>query len=280
MENFFYEGTNRAQYDAPYVDTGLTDIQYGAHFHEEIEIVYMIDGVVHLVVEGKCMVLQQGDLALVRPFQIHSLATPTRSKMYLFKILSPFFDFSAVERANAMLTPGDPEYAAIYESVQMLIREHALPDDVPLKRLALRSATDQLLVQLARLPGVHPIQRERERTVAHDRDIELLKVLNDYLADHYQEPISLEAAAGVCHMSLYYFAHFFKRTTGTTFLQYLNGYRLEKARVRLIQTEFSVTAIAMQCGFPSIRTFNRCFRKQYAMSPTAAREKWKKERQG
>lgn len=228
MANIFYEGTNRAQYDAPYVDTGLTNIQYGAHFHEKIEIIFMLEGTVHLTVEGKCMVLQQGELALVRPFQIHSLSTPTQSRMYLFKILSPFFDFSAVERADAMLTPGEPEYASIYESVQMLIREHALPEDAPLKRLALRSATDQLLVRLARLPGVYPVQRER--TVAHDRDIELLKVLNDYLADHYQEAISLEAAAGVCHMSLYYFAHFFKRTTGTTFLPYLNGYRLEKAR--------------------------------------------------
>lgn len=152
MANIFYEGTNRAQYDAPYVDTGLTNIQYGAHFHEKIEIIFMLEGTVHLTVEGKCMVLQQGELALVRPFQIHSLSTPTQSRMYLFKILSPFFDFSAVERADAMLTPGEPEYASIYESVQMLIREHALPEDAPLKRLALRSATDQLLVRLATAP--------------------------------------------------------------------------------------------------------------------------------
>lgn len=68
MANIFYEGTNRAQYDAPYVDTGLTNIQYGAHFHEKIEIIFMLEGTVHLTVEGKCMVLQQGGAGIGAAF--------------------------------------------------------------------------------------------------------------------------------------------------------------------------------------------------------------------
>lgn len=273
MENSFYEEIHRAKNDAPYVDTDMTDIQYCAHYHEEIEIIVMRDGMVHLTIDGRCLELRQGDIALVRPFQIHSLETPGHSHLYIFKILSPHFDFSAVERDEAVLFPQDAEYPAIAQSIQLLIDEQRVCDSDPLKRLALRCATDQLLVRVARLPGVHPVTQDSMQ--AHDRDIELLKTINEYLTDHYQESISLKDAAGVCHMSMYYFAHSFKKATGTTFLNYLNGYRLEQAMHRITDTDESFMHIAMQCGFPSIRTFNRCFQQHYKLTPTEARGKWK-----
>ena len=155
------------------------------------------------------------------------------------------------------------------------MKEHRLREDDPLRRLALRCATDQLLIRMARLPGVHPVTKDS--MLAHDKDIELLKTLNDYLEDHYRENISLEDAALVCHMSMYYFAHSFKKATGTTFLNYLNGYRLEQAKHRITNTGDSFTNIAMHCGFPSIRTFNRCFQKHYKLTPTEARIKWQSE---
>lgn len=275
MDHSFYEEIHRAKNDAPYVDTEMTDIQYCAHYHEEIEIVVMLDGLIHMTVDGKCLELKGGDIALVRPFQIHSLETPERSRLYIFKILSPHFDFSTIERDEAVVSPKNAEYLTISECIHLLVEEHRLRDDDPLKRLALRGATDQLLIRMARLPGVRPITRDS--MLAHDRDIELLKTLNDYLLDHYQDNISLEDAAGVCHMSMYYFAHSFKRATGTTFLNYLNGYRLEQAKHRITDTDESFTNIAMQCGFPSIRTFNRCFQKHYKLTPTEARVKWKSE---
>lgn len=276
MEHSFYEEIHRAKRDAPYIDTEMTDIQYCAHCHEELELVVLLEGEVRLTVDGQCAELRAGDIAPVYPFRIHSLETPAHSRLYILKILSPLFDFSAVACEQTVLSPDSPGYADIAEGVRRLIREDSLPEELPLKRLALRTATDGLLVSLARLPGVHPVTRDR--MLAHDREIELLKTLNEYLAEHYGEAISLEDAAAVCHMSLYYFAHSFKRATGTTFLNYLNGYRLEQVKHRVAETDDSFTAIAMQCGFPSIRTFNRCFQKLYRLTPTEARERWRREK--
>ncbi len=275
MEHSFYEEIHRAKRDAPYIDTEMTDIQYCAHYHEELEIVVLLDGVVRLTVDGQCTELHTGDIAVVRPFQIHSLETIEHSQLYILKILSTLFDFSAVERDRSVLSPQEVGYQEIADSIQQLIDEDRLSEELPLKRLALRTATDGLLLRLARLPGVRPVTQDS--MLAHDRDIELLKTLNEYLAEHYQDVISLEDAAAVCHMSLYYFAHFFKRVTGTTFLSYLNGYRLEQVKHRVVESEDSFTTIAMQCGFPSIRTFNRCFQKLYKLTPTEARNRWRRE---
>ncbi len=271
---FFYEEINRAGTDVPHVQT-LRSLQYRAHYHEEVEIMLVREGVIVLTVEGQDLELHAGDIALVRPFLIHSLRTPEYSLIYLFKILCPLFDFSSVyrDRDDPVLHPASEEHAAAFGFMQRIVEESSLPDSDPLKRMALRAVTDSLLVHMARLPDVRPV--EKEAMLALSRDVELLKTLNDYLADHYQDNISLETAAAVCHMSMYYFAHSFKRTTGTTFLSYLNGYRLEQAKRRIVETEDSFTTIAMQCGFPSIRTFNRCFQKHFKLTPTEARARWK-----
>lgn len=275
MNTFFYEEIHRATNDIPYVDTQMTDLQYCAHYHEELELILMLEGEVLQTIDGKNCCLSKGDIAFIRPFQIHSYETPVHSCMYLFKIQSPIVDFSALCWEKSRITKEMTEYPALLHSIRQLIAEYSAEEDTPLKRLAVRCAADQLLLQLARLPGTKTITQDS--ILARDKDIALLKTINHYLAHHYQDNISLTDAAAACHMSMYYFAHSFKHATGTTFINYLNSYRLEHAKCHIIDTEDSVTKIAMQCGFPSIRTFNRCFQKHYKLTPTQARAKWKSE---
>ena len=111
--NFFYEEINRAIPDIPHVQS-LRSLQYCAHYHEEVEILLVREGVIVLTVEGQELELRAGDIALVRPFLIHSLRTPEYSLIYLFKILCPLFDFSSVyrDRDDPVLHPASEEYAA------------------------------------------------------------------------------------------------------------------------------------------------------------------------
>ena len=271
-DKFFYEEINRAGLDIPHMEA-LHNLQYCSHYHEEVELMLVVDGMIVLTVDGQSFELEAGDIAFVGPFQIHSLNTPVHSRLHLFKILSPQYDFSTIHRDQSILHPGEEENTTIRGDILRLMAELALPHDDPLKRLAVRAATDRLLVDLIRLPGVHPI--EKDVKLANDRDIELLKTINNYLDGHFKEAVTLEGAANACHMSMYYFAHCFKRATGTTFLNYLNSYRLEKARGFILKTNDSFTDIAMNCGFASIRTFNRCFRQHFKITPTEAKKQWK-----
>ncbi len=273
MSDFFYEEIHRANHDIPYIDTDMTNIQYCAHYHEEIEIVCIKEGAVNITVDGTLRSIGQGDIAIILPFKIHSLETPVHSKLYILKILGSNPDFSAFDLYNCVISPDSEKYRCINGCIYRLIEENTLKDSDPLKKLALRSATDTLLLSIARLPDISRVTKDN--IIAQSRDIELLKTINKYLQQHYNENVSLEDAANACHMSMYYFAHLFKKATGTTFLSYLNEFRLEKVRHKITDSSTSFTQIAMQCGFPSIRTFNRCFLKHYKITPTQAREKWR-----
>ena len=65
-----------------------------------------------------------------------------------------------------------------------------------------------------------------------------------------------------------HFSKFFKNLTGMTFSEYLNFVKIEHA-LTLFQneTELSVTQIALECGFGTIRNFNRVFKKLTGFSP-------------
>ncbi len=162
------------------------------------------------------------------------------------------------------------------DGILHLVREHEREEAPALHRPTLKNAADSLLVCIARLPDGRDITRDH--AAAHDREVDMLRTINLYLHDHYRENVTLEQAAAVCHRSMYYFAHTFKAITGMTFLAYLTAFRLEPAKKRMIETKLSLTEIAIQCGFSSVRTFNRCFSSHYKMPPSEARLRWRKGR--
>lgn len=56
---------------------------------------------------------------------------------------------------------------------------------------------------------------------------------------------------------------------GTTPVQYLIGYRLQRAAEELKRSDSSsIAEVAYACGFSDASYFNRCFRKAYDMTPT------------
>ena len=60
---------------------------------------------------------------------------------------------------------------------------------------------------------------------------------------------------------------------GTSFVEYLNDYRLLMAARMLISTEETVTEIARLSGFDQPSYFNRLFRRKYGMTPSQYRQK-------
>jgi len=59
----------------------------------------------------------------------------------------------------------------------------------------------------------------------------------------------------------------FSRYTGIPLYDYINKKRIDLSKKMLSETDYTVTKISIICGFYSIRTFNRRFRKETSMSP-------------
>ncbi len=85
------------------------------------------------------------------------------------------------------------------------------------------------------------------------------------------ESLDLATLAGVARLSKFHFLRVFRRAVGATPHQYLTATRLRRAAARLRETSASVTAIAYDCGFGDLSTFNTRFRAAFGKTPSEYR---------
>lgn len=93
-----------------------------------------------------------------------------------------------------------------------------------------------------------------------------------YVEQHYREPVSLRDAAGELGLNREYFCRFFKKSTGMSFLEYVNQVRLNHVYQDLLYTDGSIEEILEANGISSTRTFYSAFKKAYGCTPREVRK--------
>ncbi|MDF2878276.1 MAG: hypothetical protein K0S30_1372, partial [Clostridia bacterium] len=94
----------------------------------------------------------------------------------------------------------------------------------------------------------------------------------NYANHHYKEPITLSSAAALAGLGISQFSKLFKSLCGMSFTAYLNNVRISKAEEMLTNTTTSITDIALECGFNSIRNFNRTYKALRHSAPSHLRK--------
>lgn len=96
-----------------------------------------------------------------------------------------------------------------------------------------------------------------------------------YMKRHYHENISLQTVADHVNLSFSYLSNLFKKELQITFVDYLNRYRIERAKELLISTQMKSYDIAVQVGFsPEYTYFSKVFKKMTGLNPNEFRRQW------
>ena len=95
------------------------------------------------------------------------------------------------------------------------------------------------------------------------------------MENEYEKALTLEDIAGELSVSPSHLAHQFKRETGTTPMAYLNSVRMKKAAESLAKTSLSIQEISAEVGILDPNYFVKCFKKEYEMTPSSYRKKFK-----
>ena len=254
------------------------------HWHDEFEMIYVAKGAVDFTVEKSRIEAKAGDLALVAPRAVHSIERHKDEAGEYFNIL---FSFSLLEE--------NPEswcfrkYFLDFFEEGALALFHLKKGSALNKKLA-AAAKDlirhsrqnytgyELMVKSRLFSAVYLIRQNclqkggRKKTRSSAAAERLKKVLS-YAAMNFTKKISIQDAASVCAISPGNFMKFFKAQTGMSFVQYLNDYRLEAAAERLLNSQDSVTDIALDNGFENVSYFIRSFRKKFSLSPREYRNR-------
>ncbi|MCX7710594.1 MAG: AraC family transcriptional regulator [Clostridia bacterium] len=261
----------------------ITDMaEFPPHWHEEIEIIYVLDETLKVGLNNEVYCLNPRDILLAGAGDVHSfIPQPKRSRRIILQFeLSVFESFSTVMRDRRFLSPlirfdrfakSNPDFSAhkeIEAQILQIAQEYQKKQEG--YKIALKARLYDLLVVLLRqVPMEKYSQRDKRR---HLNRLERLEQVFKYVEDNFDREIGLDEVARIANFSLFHFTRFFKEATGMTFIEYLNNLRISKAVFFLDTSSDSVTEVAFKSGFNSIKTFNRVFKQLKGCSPTSYRK--------
>ncbi|PRX49806.1 AraC family transcriptional regulator [Salegentibacter salegens] len=251
------------------------------HYHPEIELVYVNGGSGKRQIGSHVSYYQNGDLILIGANLPHcgftdSLTDNDRETVIQF---SP--DFLG---KNFWEIPEMRNVRVLLERAKNGIVFHGEDKNLIGGKIeALNSLTNYKRL-LGLLDVLNMLENAKDFTLLNAEgfvlDTELedhnrINVVFNFVKNEFKRNIALEEIAGVVSMTVPAFCRYFKKTTGKTFVQFVNEYRLVHAAKLLHEKQISITDVCFESGFNNFSHFNKQFKKFTGKAPSVYRNEIK-----
>ncbi len=250
------------------------------HFHESVELYFLLEGERFYFVEQNTYHIKQGMAVLVNRDQIHKTSAAPgvkEHKRFLLQIdLQKLFPYlKAAGFAQPYLVTdrywGVAEFCQQdWQRVQQILAamQNEMNTCDQYANICTALHTVELLLLFVRNRSKNE-ENEWRQTKHLVRDALYIKVheIALYIQNNSECTLSLEQIAKRFYLSRSYLTRIFKQVTGFTVGQYQTFWRIKKARMLLSGTQMSVTEISEQLGFGNVTYFERVFRSNVGISP-------------
>lgn len=247
------------------------DYYIDSHWHNSIEITYVVKGLKIQHMENNEVIAPKGTLLLVNSGVIHDVDVKKGLEGIVLLIDRSYIDQvcpECIDRGFSL----DLNFKArdlIIKNLFDLVEAHERSDKVGENIIVLKIIS--LLTKKLLLQG-HYIKEKHD-----DESYELVISITEFIDYHYKQKISLEDIANLTSYNKSYLASLFKKKTGLTIFEYLRNVRMQHSLDDLKYTNNTVVNIALDNGFANIQVFNRAFKEFYQMTPKQYRDKYKKQ---
>ena len=242
------------------------------HNHKEIELIAVLEGKGAIHLDKTSYPIKQGDVIIIPPYTLHC-ATAFSEEPLMHYCLS--FDMSLIP---------DPNLQESMEKGFVFVEKIIDAEDKNATLLSqlIKNAFDshqrqedgwelQVIGNMAVFFGLLKEHKFIEKAQYPDTN-QICRDIMDYIANNYSENITSSFAAQEFNVSKSYFCRIFKQNFGQCFQNYVNMYRVEKAKVMLKTTNLPVSEIAMQVGFNSFSFFSKIFKEYMGTTPSLYRK--------
>lgn len=264
-----YEDSFRKRYGTAPVAVSCIDgmIITKPHFHNDVEMLYVITGTSKVQVSNQTFTAKAGDLIFVNPWEVHTIV-PDASAPYRHHCIC--FDPSLIadKRISEDLQKGHLAFCRHFseEPEQKHLCElfDKLYDSVSHNGKALLfDATAYVSMIFSTLVSGSYLLHKPEG----DKQTTFCTSVIRYISDHYSEPITSREVAQELYFTQNYFCRKFKGIFGLPFSEYLNMYRLLKAKAQLGAKSGKIADVAAACGFNDVIYFTKSFKKFFGITP-------------
>ncbi|MBM7585601.1 two-component system response regulator YesN [Bacillus pakistanensis] len=133
--------------------------------------------------------------------------------------------------------------------VELIMKSHSLAD--------LRRIVEQYIQDLIETCSKQTVQRSS-----------IIQSILDYIHEHYSEELSLKTLSQRFHINSIYLGQLFQKELGIVFSEYINHFRIEKAKELLKNTHQKAGKIGKCVGYSDTTYFYKQFKKSVGVTPT------------
>lgn len=244
------------------------------HWHNSLELVYMIEGTMTVIFENRREVLCSGEFNIVNSRVIHSVLSEKNKALVLQipkEILRKFIPNIELYTFAVNLNPvNDVEKTRLEKMKRIFIDMHVIYDIRPEGYLLrFNSLLYELLFSLVHSYSNKLVQKEFDRNEGHFEKV--IPVMN-YLKEHYREKCRVSELAEHFGYHEDYIARIFKKQLGMTIMEYVYAIRITKVYIDLINTDRTVNEIFEEHGCTNYKVAMRHFKEKYGCTPKEKRE--------
>ncbi|MFI3620789.1 AraC family transcriptional regulator [Vagococcus fluvialis] len=257
------------------------EIIVSPHWHKEIEIIYVAKGSVNIGYNDQIIQVHEGEIFVFGSGETHYfLASPGSNRKVFQFDLNLFRDSLFKNTSQVELTTlfKEAENHSIHWPFKVKEKVLNCLDTLFEEMNNLEIGYEHaMLSELLKLMTIYYRDMPKKtlaetsqsfvEAVNNHETLERLNAIFIYIEEHFEDVITLEEISKYTGFSPYYFARFFKKNTGQTFLQFLTNYRINQAKYILSHEKVPMIEVAERSGFHSVKTFHHVFKEHVGVSP-------------
>jgi AraC-like DNA-binding protein len=241
-----------------------------SHWHYDVELAFILSGGITVGFNGYTKRLHCGDIFLCADGDIHSYFEPSKDSLVLILMLNPIIMRKAgtlvfdLDSGSGVFNPRSDQRGICESILNKLFDEYTNLTDTSIYFIyAAIMEIQGMINRYYKKETIAPPSTQKQHL-----HLQNIRESISFIEDNYQNEINIEEMAKRALMSVSNYSRQFKNITGTGFKEYVTLVRLRAVSGMIKKKDMSISQIAFDSGFNSIRTFNRVFQNYYHMSPS------------
>lgn len=237
------------------------DCGFIMHWHENIELLYFVEGEAEVMTDDVCVKVKPGQLAVVNSNSLHKVQSGGDVYYYCIIINTSFLESFGI-------SPYAISFERLVASNEIrALFTHIIDEFNTRSELYQTNIKADILRIMTELVRNHISVDKPVFSIKDGSRLDIAKKVLRYVHQNYREALTLDIISFETGFSKYYLSHLFKDVVGCSLIHYLNRLRCHKARDLLVFENCTVSEAAAMCGFENVSYFSQTYKKHMNTLP-------------
>lgn len=251
--------------------------EYPIHWHNSIEIIYVLQGSIKISIDTDNFELYENELEIINVDESHSIYSDNDNRLLIFHVDPNFLSKYYKDIKNLYFYTNTSDEGAQdgleYDTFRKLLSE--LLYEFVQKLENYDEEIENILIDLLfhLINNFHYLIYEQTDLKDNKEQLDRYHRISKYIYNNYSNNITLQEIAKKEFLSPHYLSHEIKNATGSSFTSLLNLTRVEESVKLLLNSDMSISEICSEVGFSHTRYLNKHFKHYYGCTPLQFRRK-------